>query len=683
VRKFICFFALLSAMTQCVFGSITANEMSAAIDQNKLKHPYLYFAEQDKPALLDRIKKDQDFYDILERNLAEARRLLYAPVDPMAPAREVRNPRYDGNYKYNNYIDTYSNNAFVLAFAYQFTGDEQYAAKAYEFADAVCDQASWVHTAHEFHQIYDRIWPMGAKDDQVVFSFAQHTDHMLFLISAVYDWLYPALEKRQRDRIRSAILQNAILRVRGNYEYFWWATAYRCNWCSVCHSSLGVAALALLTEDPNLSDVIAVSFNSISKNLDEIQDGGWCEGMDYLDYTLTTSEHFGFVLKRMTSGKYDLYKHPRYADGLKTMMYGQFPGNTCVHFSDSGSNACGSFTLYNRLMLETGNELAAWLRDQKGFDKPTTIYDLFSPKANVRSSLPEKASVYFPAVGWVIMRSDFTDSHKVALAAKCGKHDDPHHGHLDSGHFSLFWLGKEFLCDHGSAGYDGKYFDEDRWSYPLVLNSGHNTVLVNGERQIPGKHKNQPWNYEAGGKIVEFRPGNHYDYALMDASDAFAKKFLKKWRRHLILEKPDMTVVVDEVTCHSGDEIDVRFHSAVDQEILDNLVLLKSGPHTMAIIPLVCSPFSVRPGRHSILPAINGEIFRQIPYFDITCRAPQEQSVIASIILPVQDRSEAISIMQSSRLERDNTRSLRVIVHRDDKNYTYSFAGSSDGLVLK
>ena len=77
------------------------------------------------------------------------------------------------------------------------------------------------------------------------------------LLAVTYDWLYPALTKAQRDRIRGALLSNAVLLVRGNYDYHWWANAYRCNWCGICFGGFGVACLALLTENPELVDGIA------------------------------------------------------------------------------------------------------------------------------------------------------------------------------------------------------------------------------------------------------------------------------------------------------------------------------------------------------------------------------------------------------------------------------------------
>mgnify|MGYP000096829677 CR=1 FL=1 len=49
-----------------------------------------------------------------------------------------------------------------------------------------------------FSTIYDRVWPWGAKDDQCVFGYCEVTHNYAFGMAAVYDWLYPALTKRER-----------------------------------------------------------------------------------------------------------------------------------------------------------------------------------------------------------------------------------------------------------------------------------------------------------------------------------------------------------------------------------------------------------------------------------------------------------------------------------------------------
>ena len=302
----------IMVMVAAVGTAVGAEEMSVQAMSRALKrgveHPYLYFTEQEKGAILERIENDPESRDNFRRMQAEARRLLEWPV--VDPPPQGKNTRFERN---DEYLAIYRGNlgkAFDLAFVYQVTGDEAYARKAYEFANSVCDMPTWTIRAHEFPIIYSRVWPWNVKDDQVLFSFDHVNGDTTREMAAIYDWLYPALDKRQRDRIRGALLEKGITRVRGNYEYHWWATSYRCNWCGVCNSGLGIAALALLEEDPQLVDVITESHNRIGRMYDEIgEGGGWQEGVGYWNYAISTTTYFADALKRLTDGEVNLFEH--------------------------------------------------------------------------------------------------------------------------------------------------------------------------------------------------------------------------------------------------------------------------------------------------------------------------------------------------------------------------------------
>ncbi len=674
--------AILIFMPPSAWGDVTKEDVTGSIDTGKLIHPYLYFSGTDIPAMRERAKTDTACGSILARTLAEANRLLYTPADYTAPPRPA-DQVWDNTWKTESFILDNAERAYTLAFAYIATGDEKYAKKAFTFIDVVCDQPTWVHGYHEFPVFYDRVWPWGAKDDQVVFGYAQWSDHVVFRTAAVYDWLYPALSKRERDRIRGALLEKAILRVRGNYDYHWWATAYRCNWCAVCNGSLGVAAAALLTEDPQLVDVLAESYNRISKTLDQIGDGGWGEGIGYLNYTVTESLNFGEVFRRITGGKYDLYAHPSIERAMLTLLYGQIAPDKSLHFADSGGGVYESYSLMNRIAHHTGSGTAAWLLANRTGGTPTELIDLFIPKSTVQPATPTEPSIRFHSTEWLIMRSDFTDPAKVVVAAKCGKNDDPHHGHLDVGHFSVYRNGREFIADNGSAVQDKAYFYQDRWTYPLASSAGHNVVMVNGEVQLPCKLKNQPWDERYGGKVLAFRPGKTRDYTLLDPSGAYPGKELTGWRRHLILEKPSIVVVLDEVSCRPGADIEARFHSGVAMNVRDRFVMLGDGGDRMALIPFMPKDRAFRSGRHTILAAEKNASFRWVPYVGVTAKASDNRTVMASVILPVGSDTDAGAIRDSMKASTDGNGAMTLSFSCAGKDYRYRFTAGDGGLALE
>jgi len=679
---------VFAGISLSAFSQVTKTDMDKAIDIQSLKHPYLYFTDQEKPEILNRIQNDQETNEIFMRLVAEAKMLLQMPVEPNAPV-QGKNPRAgwseaDKDLKYENYCLSYRSNAFNLAFLYQMTGDQNYANKAFEFANAFCDLPSWTMRPHEFPIIYSRVMPWNVSNDQVCFNFDHYNGDAGRMMAAVYDWLYPALNQAQRDRIRGALIEKVVTSVRGNYEFQWWASAYRCNWCGVNNSGVGLTGLALLTENPQLTDIVAESYNRINSMYNQLGvDGEWQEGGVYWTYGIQTSSFFADALKRLSHSKYNLFENERLKNNPATFaLYISLPGVNSVNFEDSRTEKVGLSSLINKLASETNNGAAAWYR-QEFFGKGDNIFDIIWPRAAVTPQEPKNASIHFRTTDWWVMRSDFKDADKVVVAGKAGKNDDPHHGHLDIGHFIINWKNENYIRDLGSGAYDQKYFDEVRWDYPQASSIGHNVVFVNGEKQIPGKHYKQPYNYEVGGKVLDFRTSATRDYVLMDPSNAYPKEELKEWRRHVILEKPVITVVLDEIKARPQSKIQVRFHPGVDYQIIGDLVLLQGKDGKMAMIPVTDQNYQIEVGRHASQFVNATSKFTWIDYFDTVIKSTAEKTVIASIFVPVNNASEARKIAQSKKFTTDKARNLTVSFSFGGKKYEFDYVKTNEGLCLK
>jgi len=567
------------------------------------------------------------------------------------------------------------------------TGDERYARKSYEFSEAMCDEPTWVIRAHQFPVIYSRIMPRYVPDDRVVFNYDIYAAYYGSLTMAcVYDWLYPALDKRQRDRIRGALLEKGILRVRGAWEYYWWATSYRCNWIHTCAGGLGISSLALLTEDPGLTDVITESYNRIRRAFDEIDpDGGWQEGVNYSIGSHEAAIFFGEPLKRLTGGRYNLFDHPRLkANPVTFKLHMMLPPDRVVNFCDSPyENMDYRFTfIFNKFADEYNSAETAWYA-RKFVPEEAEVFDLIFPRTKVGPALPAQASKFFRGIDWAVMRSDFTSTDKVVVACKAGMNDDPHHGHLDCGQFIVYWQGQSFIRDLGHGSYDEQYFDDGRWNYPQASSAGHNVVFVNGELQIPAKMKDQPWKEGVGGKVLEFRTSPGRDYTLMDAAGAYPGKELKSWRRHIVLEKPVITIILDEVGSARGAEIEARFFSECPISVRDRYVLLEGERGTMALIPAAEESCTLRPGTLADMPVTRDAQFTAIPYAGTVVRAAGTNTVIAAIILPVEEDGEARDIAATVILSAESGGSMTIGFVKDGRRYLYRFIRSEQGLVLE
>ncbi len=196
------------------FAQVSKEEMNNAININELHRPYLYFSEKDKPEIINRIKNDPRCQKIMAALSAEGHRFLKMPFKQQT-LMEPKHPRYSSDGVATHYFSEISKGAITCAFLYQMTGDTAYANKGIEFAIALSDLPEWINGAHRFDIIYPRVWPWNVPDDQVVFSFDITAARKARVLAIAYDWLYPALTKYQRDKIRNGLLEKAITRVRG------------------------------------------------------------------------------------------------------------------------------------------------------------------------------------------------------------------------------------------------------------------------------------------------------------------------------------------------------------------------------------------------------------------------------------------------------------------------------------
>jgi Heparinase II/III-like protein len=681
-----------------VWAQVTQQDLSKIIKPEKLEHPYLFFTNAEKQKLVERIHSDKECAKIMERLLAEGHRFLYMPVQNPPPI-QPKHPRFESGDLLTPYVKEMSNGALALSFLYQITGDIKYAKKGIEYALALSDVEDWVDAAHKFDIIYSRVWPWNVPDDRVVFSYDIMAAGKTLTLSTVYDWLYPALSMPERDKLRNALLEKAITRVRGNYDFFWWSYAYRCNWSAICNSGLGIAALTMLKESPQLLDVVAESYNRISATFDHIDEsGGWQEGRGYYVYMMRESVLFMDALKRITNGKYNLFAHEHVKEHpLDFLLYAM-----TAHFEDSEDDPLVPTAMVNKLVQETGSTTGSWYRDEflsDGYD----IFDIIWPRSDVKAIEPAQKSKLFSGINWAILRNSFDDPSSVTIACKAGLNDDPHHGHLDCGQFILTWHDVPFIRDLGRMKYDELYFGEDRYTYPYASSLGHNVVFVNGEQQIIAKKKNQPWKEEIGGKILDFQTTAKRDYVLMDPTHAYPDKEMKKWRRSIILEKPVTTLVFDEVDASPGSEIKARFFPGTGvrrsrmtawqsedakighYRVLRNCVLLDDGNnHSMALIPLVLGgDFKIIEGNIPAVPVTEESSATWIPYIETIIKSRMKTLIIATIILPVNDQQEAEKIVETAVIQQANSDEIEVRINAGIGKCKWIYKKKKDGYTLK
>lgn len=655
--------------------STTPDAVASAIRQ-PLRHPYLYLNETELIAIREHLAHDPEARRVYGKLKAEADTLMVMPRLPRRP------------------------NVLGLAFVYWMTGEAAYAQKAYEIISPGFGQ------------------PLSE-------GFDLNTSRRLRSLAPLYDWLYNGLDADQRDAIRKEMMRHLNL-LRGRYDETWWTHAWRTNWNAVCQSAAGVAALSLLAEDPSLIDMVTKSYNGILNSYNEIgRDGGWTEGVSYYTYMLFVSFLYAEALANVTEGEFDLFQHPQVREnGADFILHTLVPpgeqapeeGRTRwrpVGFQDSSalSREDSSFG-YALLADRSESGQAAWLRQTLfGEAGQETVFDLIWPGRMDPSGLPEEASAHFRDYGWVILRSGFTDPDAFMIAAIAGEHWDPtremfllrhrgaepipvsqspwgmeidtyhfSHGHLNAGTFNLYWRGQPYINELEEPGYPSDFWTVNRWDYPFASSEGRNVITVDGVGQISGKGR--------GGTVEAFRAKSDHAYARIDATGAYPKRSLKKWTRHLLLEKPNEALVADGLRVDKGSEVRARFHAGVDLSVAETYVLLEGTEGIMAVLPLATVPVTMEAGRHderAILSSVASGQAREMDlswdYFDVVVDDAPDELVLATLFLPVASAAEAKEIADSASLEHLSGQSLTVRYTRNGAAQAISFLEANDSLV--
>jgi hypothetical protein len=642
--------------------------ISKIIPDGKLEHPYLLFDNRSKQSILDRVKNDPEYAQIMDLLLQQGRRIMLNTTEPQKVFNDPAS-RYYQLPSWESYVSFYLSGAQALAFLYQMTDDESYAQKAFRYADKLCELEGWAAGAHRFDIIYPRVWPYGAKDDEVVFSFDITTGDCALGLALVYDWIYPAMNKAQRDRIRGGLLENAILRVRGSWEYHWWASAEKCNWAAICYGGVGLAALSLLTEDPNLTDVVARSCEGFEKMVSNYgDDNGWAEGRSYSFYGIRDAIAFPDAVKRLSGGKINLFNAPGWKHPADFALFGL----TGAFNDGAAAGPVGFSYTYNKLVTESRDETAMYYLQTylSGAHRSHSMWELIWPRpTDVKAVKPSVASKYFPSIDWAFMRRDFDEG--VQVAVKCAPADDPHHGHLDAGSFILTRNSDVIIGEVEQRFYDQFFFNDLRFDYLYVRSLGHNVVHVNDEEQIIAKRKDQPRRKDTGGKIERFKTSPDCDYTIMDATKAYPGKQLKKWKRTITLDKEnDIVLVLDRVDCDKGDKIDVLFHpvaaATVNGDGKTVRFVGKSGQTGMEMQPLLNVPFQLTLQTQYTVRVVKDDPVQAIPCLYLTLRAPSASTVTGTMFCPDELKGLDISLDESGKYP-----VIRYTVK--GKAYTYEF----------
>lgn len=354
---------------------------------------------------------------------------------------------------------------------------------------------------------------------------------MTAAVAIGYDWLYPQLSEKSRKQIANAIKDKGLLPSMQK-RYNSWLGGNN-NWNQVCNGGITFGALALYELQPEESaGLINRALESIRKPMTVyVNNGAYPEGYGYWIYGTTYNVLFIDMLETIWKKDFGLCEVPGFLNTASFMQHMEGTAKAvnklavkslervteskqaslqCFNFADNGSS-----TVVNPVMYwfagKTKNPSLIWreldkLEILEQRKDPSLIKDRYLPMLLVWSKDLSFQEVTTPveqmytgqgksALG--IMRTSWDSDNAIYLGVKGGTPKESH-GHMDIGSFVMEADGIRWAMDFGAQDYnslESKGIDlwnmtqeSPRWDVFRYNNMAHNTLTINGKKQIIAGH---------------------------------------------------------------------------------------------------------------------------------------------------------------------------------------------------
>jgi hypothetical protein len=510
----------------------------------RTEHPRLLFDKNEIGAIRERAEVAV-LKPIAQRLLERAEWQLQAP--PIIPSITKRGePDPVGEVKGIAAARALQGRVLTYCMAHTLTGLKKYRdAAVAEMRRAISDWRIWVDTAHRP--------PFDLMTGEICLTFG-----------LAYDWLYQDLTPDERRELRQGAERRALqayLQSSADERRGMFFTA-RHNWNPVCNGGAAVLALAFEGESDLSTRVLEIAVPAMDHYWNHLaEDGGWDEGTGYWTY----GHRYAFIsaeaLRR--SGKPGGAERFRLRGARNT---GYFPvifnpgKKLSASFGDVTSRA--SDPIFYLLGREYKEPAFIWFQDRaappdiKSSSWPQEALSLiwrptgerWLPEANKNFKPALNSTYVFPSIGWAMMSPRQPDP-PYFLAFKNGSLA-ANHTHLDLNHVSVGFGESMLAVELGSRPYPADYFSSKRYTYYEINTAAHNTVLVGGKGQIPGRK----------GKLVGPIKGQGFE-ALVGVADGVYENEAPRVRRHVVFVKNRYWILLDEIQTVQPQSAELRFHT--------------------------------------------------------------------------------------------------------------------------
>ena len=499
-------------------------KIAAAYAESSLKgvHPRIQATAADFARLKTEVQTDPQKKIWYEQVIAQADYLVDVNRDP------VKYELPDG-IRLQTVSKDVSRKMYVLGMAYQLTGEEKYAERAWLDLKAVSEFKDWN--------------PSHALDTGV----------MSTAVAIGYDWMYDAFTEEQRKTIEEGVYKNCFVDVCESYESINGIMGSNpislINWNIVLNGGFAMSALAFMDVYPEVASYItSITIRGADRVMVEYgKDGAWREGPGYWGTTT------GYVAKMFTTLEpifgtcfgldlcEGLEATANYAINLQSDV-GQFA------YGDGGAKGYipAMYWLSNKYCDENVTATVLELGKGKASDSEDLVLSLLWYDTDIQAnSIERDLDAVYEDEGVITMRDKWTDGVTTFVGIHGGVNQRSH-GQIDSGTFVYDYAGVRWTKELGNTPYDttvtAQYgVDGGRWLLYRSLAEAHNLLVINPDN-TPG----QKVEARAEVELVASKPKG--SIAKVDLTDNYSANVSSAIRGFFFTDDRTSLVVRDEIT---------------------------------------------------------------------------------------------------------------------------------------
>ncbi len=411
---------------------------------------------------------------------------------------------------------------------------------------------TWSLTAHLLDHSLEDYWdiPAGPYDDTGrIRGLGRMRKQSQDLCSNTAAFMLAEMAQLLEGKIEPCLIrwsrQEVYERVLGNFmslSPFLYYETLPTNWSGVCMSSIGCAAIYLITDPKTLVPVLMRCLEGLRVHESGYIDDGFCpESFGYWKYGFEHVIMFAELLYRRTGGRIDLMEDEKWR---KVAAFGT---NCCVGktmkmpFGD-----CGWRDQYDEAVRSYIGGTLGLVVPPQGDTKKSFINAFEHAPVQLRHLVwrmkPERTTDEFPRSVTYPEAMCYIGSYRskddpVYLLVKGGNNGESHN-HNDVGSFVIIAGDNMVAADTAGGDYNRDYFREKRYTFFATRSISHNVPIVDGAEEFPGA--------ECRPKSFSKSEAGDEDYIAFDLTGVLPTRKLTAFRRAFTGNRRTGHIVVED-----------------------------------------------------------------------------------------------------------------------------------------